>query len=110
MKISYKEKEYELKWSFRALMIYENIVKQSFNPKTITDVILFFYSILCASAKGETIVFDEFMDWVDDNPTSITQFSEWLSGVFTHQDVLSANEIDEDKAKEVLEEVDEGKN
>jgi len=110
MKIDYKGKNYELKWSFRALMIYENIVKKSFNPKTISDVIIFFYSVLCASAKGETIVFDEFMDWIDNNPTSITLFSEWLSGVFTHQDVLSGAEIDEDKAKEVLDEVEEGKN
>ena len=110
MKIDYKGKNYELKWSFRALMIYENIVKKSFNPKTISDVIIFFYSVLCASAKGDTIIFDEFMDLIDNNPTCITQFSEWLSSVFAHQEVLSGAEIDEEKANEVLEEVDEEKN
>lgn len=104
MKIIYKEKEYELKWSFRALMIYENITKQTFNPKTLSDVLIFFYSILCSSAKGDTIIFDEFMDWVDQNPTSITEFSQWLAGVFNMQQTMNAADISEDEAKEAQEE------
>jgi len=92
MNIEYKGKSYNLKWSFRALMIYENITKKSFSPKTISDVIIFFYSILCASAKGDTIQFDDFMNYVDENPQSIAEFSEWLRQVFESQNVLSPQE------------------
>jgi hypothetical protein len=32
MNVTIKEKEITLKYSFRALMIYENITQKSFNP------------------------------------------------------------------------------
>ena len=62
MNITYKEKEYELKYSFRSLMIYENITGQGFNPKTLSDLITFFYSLLVTAAKDELIDFNEFLD------------------------------------------------
>ena len=46
MKVTFNEKEYELKYSFRAYMIYENIMGKSFSPQGLTDMIVFFYSSL----------------------------------------------------------------
>lgn len=77
MKITYKEKEYELKYSFRALMIYENITQKSFQPKNLTDIITFFYSIVLSSAQ-EAIDFNEFIDWLDENVDELNKFSAWL--------------------------------
>ena len=82
MKFNYNGKDYELHYSFRSLMVYENIAKKSFNPKTITDILIFFYSVLCTSQKGETFDFDTFMDTVDSHPEYITQFSEWMQSTF----------------------------
>ena len=93
-------KEYQLKYSFRALMIYENITHKSFNPKTITDMIVFFYSIILASNKGCELMFEDFMDWIDDNPESVNDFSTWLTYVFTQQQEISPN----DNKKELTEE------
>lgn len=85
MTITIREKEITLKYGFRALMIYENITQKSFQPQGLSDVVTFFYSVLVASAKGENITFDEFLDWLDDNPTSLSQFSDWLTEVYNHQ-------------------------
>jgi len=93
-------KEYQLKYSFRALMIYENITHKSFNPKTITDMIVFFYSIILAANKGCELMFEEFMDWIDDNPESVNDFSTWLTQIFTQQQEISPV----DNKKELTEE------
>jgi len=96
-------KEYQLKYSFRALMIYENITHKSFNPKTITDMIVFFYSIILAANKGCELMFEEFMDWIDDNPESVNDFSTWLTHMFTQQQEISPvenkKELTEEESK-----------
>jgi hypothetical protein len=100
MKIKIKEKEIELKYSYRALMIYENIQKQSFNPKTLSDIIVFFYSVVVSSAKDRNILFDDFMDWLDENPNVITEFSNWLQSIFNMQATMSPDEQEKDDVKE----------
>lgn len=81
MKVIIKEEEIELKYSFRALMLFENIKGESFNPSTLTDILTFFYCIVIASKKDLNITFDDFMDWLDDNPYIVNDFSEWLSNI-----------------------------
>lgn len=95
MKFKYNEKEYELKYSFRALIIYENITKKNFNPTSISDIVIFFYSILCASGKGDIFDFNVFMDIIDDNPQLVTEFSEWLTSTLTMQNKISPVEEEE---------------
>lgn len=101
MNITIKEKTVSLKYSFRALMIYENITNKSFNPKGISDVVIFFYSVVVATTKDNTITFDDFLDWLDDNPTVINDFSVWLTGVFNAQSSLANKNIKVEAPKEV---------
>lgn len=100
MTIEINEKQYELKYSFRALMIYENITKKTFNPKTVSDMVVFFYSVVLAANKGCELLFDDFLDWIDANPTSITDFSKWLESIFTQQNEISpTTEVQEELSK-----------
>lgn len=101
MIFNYEGKDYELKYSFRAMMIYENITKKSFNPKTITDIIVFFYSILVSSGKGDSFEFDNFMEILDSQPEKLTEFSEWLTNIFTMNQQLSPvdTEVEEELKK-----------
>lgn len=94
MEITIKEKTISLKYSFRALMIYENITQKSFNPKGISDVVIFFYSVVVATTKDTTLSFDDFLDWMDANPTAINDFSIWLTNVFNAQSGLVGKEIE----------------
>lgn len=82
MKITYHEKEYELRYSFRALMIYENITGKSFQPQSLTDIIIFFYATLLGVTKDNPVKYDDFLDWLDENPAEVNNFSQWLMDVF----------------------------
>lgn len=101
MKVNFNNKTYTLKYSFRALMIYENITNHSFNPKGITDVVIFFYSVVVASAKDTNLSFDDFIEWLDENPTSINEFSAWLTDVFAQQASLVNTNINVEEQGEV---------
>lgn len=102
MEIVMNGKTISLKYSFRALMIYENITQKSFSPKGLSDVIVFFYSVVVSSSKNTTLSFDDFMDWLDENPTAVAEFSEWLSQVFAHQASMVNQDVKVEK-KEVEE-------
>lgn len=75
-------------------MIYENITQKNFNPQGLSDVITFFYSVVVASAKDSNLKFDEFIDWIDENPSSLNEFSQWLNDVYQHQ--MGISNIKED--------------
>lgn len=98
MIVKLKDKEVELKASFRAYMLYENITQKSFAPTTMTDVITFFYCILITSAKDYDFKYNEFLDMLDERPEYLTEFSEWLVDEFNKNTRLSPNES-EDKKK-----------
>lgn len=93
MEITINNNTVNLKYSFRALMIYENITNKSFNPKGISDVVIFFYSVVVATTKDNTITFDDFLDWLDEHPTAINDFSLWLTQVFNAQASLANKNI-----------------
>lgn len=90
----------ELKYSFRAMMIYEKITGESFNPKGITELMIYLYSIILASSKDITLSFDDFMNWIDDNPTVLNEFTVWLTSIINKNKVFSDKEetdtVDED--------------
>ena len=79
MKIKIKDLEIKLKNSFRSLVIYEAMTKKSFKPETITDVIVYFFSVISASANPQQVDWDDYMDWLDENPTAISEFQTWLT-------------------------------
>ena len=78
MTITIKDKTITLKKTFRSLIAYEQATKQSFNPSTITEIIMYFFCVVIASDMELELTYDDFMDWLDDNPTTLQEFSEWI--------------------------------
>lgn len=78
MKIQIKNTEVELKNKMRSLLIYEQITNKPFNPTTVTDMILYFYSVILACKSDIDLTFSELMDIIDENPSVYEQFNEWL--------------------------------
>ena len=78
MKIQIKNTEVELKNKMRSLLIYEQITNKPFNPTTVTDMILYFYSVILACEPSIDLTFSELMDIIDENPSVYEQFNEWL--------------------------------
>lgn len=81
MIINFKGKDIELKYSLRAMMMYENITDASFAPQSITDVLTFFYCIVVTSSKDYEIDFGDFIEYLDNNTTIINDFAIWMQNV-----------------------------
>lgn len=79
MTITIKDKQYTIKYTLRALFIYEQIKKEPFALKTITDYYLFFYCMLLASNPDIEITFDVFIDTLDESPEIATEMMAFLN-------------------------------
>ena len=89
MTIKIKNQEVELRYSMRALFQYENITGQSFNPKTLQDFCTFFYCVLVSSNKDLDLTFDEFVDYLDEDPSKMSEFASWLNSVMQKNNFLA---------------------
>lgn len=78
MVITIKDKTITLKRTFRSLIAYESATGKAFNPKTVTESIMYFYCVIIASDMELELTYDEFMDWLDENPTALQEFTQWL--------------------------------
>ena len=88
MNININDKEITLKYSLRAMMMYENVTNKTLNPSGITEVVTFFYCVVLASSKDYSLSFEDFMDWLDENPDTLKEFGEWLQAIFTNTNKL----------------------
>lgn len=79
MEITIKDKTYKVKYSLRALFIFEQIKKEPFALKTITDYYLFFYCMLLASDSSAELTFDDFIDTLDEHPEIATEMMSYLT-------------------------------
>lgn len=79
MKVTINNQEIILKNSFRALIAYEQITEKAFNPVTMTDMIIYFYSVVISSANLETpISLEDFISYLDENQGLLEEFSNGL--------------------------------
>ena len=100
MKVQILEREIELKATFRAYIIFENITGKSFQQlSTITDALTFFYATILGSAKTTDISFDDFLDFIDENPNIVIEFSEWMAGSNAVVEEASNNNVEKDDVK-----------
>lgn len=71
-------KEYKIKVTLRAMMIFEQITGKPFEIKDTMGEMLYFYSILLANNPDCNISFGIFIDELDENPELIAEFKEVL--------------------------------
>ena len=67
MKITINNKEYTVKYTNRALFVFEQITGKPFGIKTLLDNYLFFYSMILANKPDNPIDWDEFIDVLDND-------------------------------------------
>lgn len=101
MKIKLNEKEYELRYSFRMMMIYEQIAGKTLDWQHLTtqDLVILFYATVIATLqynKNSTpLKYDDFLNWIDDNGSDmlLVEFANWYAAAVTHQAELVNPEI-----------------
>lgn len=101
MKIKLNEKEYELRYSFRMMMIYEQIAGKTLDWQHLTtqDLVILFYATVIATLqynKNSTpLKYEDFLNWIDDNGSDmlLVEFANWYAEAVTHQAELVNPEI-----------------
>ena len=66
--ININGKDYKVKYSIRALFIFEQITGKAFKLETMLDSYIFYYSMILANNKDQVLQWDEFLDALDENP------------------------------------------
>lgn len=97
MDITIKDKTYKLKYTLRALFIYEQITGKVFEMKTITDEYLFFYCLLLANNPDTSLSFDELIDSMDEDMNLMLQYREFLNKEMQKQQQFLTNDSDKKK-------------
>lgn len=95
--ITINNTEYNVKYSIRALFIWEQITGKRFDVTTTMDSYLLFYSMILASNKGCTLTFDEFIDAVDEDPSIINN----LQGAYLNQSAVEKLTAVQEESKNV---------
>ena len=90
MTITINNKEVTLKKTFRSVIAYEQAMKKPFNPTTLSETIMYFYCVIISSDTELEITYDDFITWLDNNETSLKNFTEW---------VIKVNQIEDTTAK-----------
>lgn len=80
IKIKLGEKEYVVKKSMRALLLFEELTGKPMSKidDSLNNTITLFYCILKVANKDFNYTFDEFIDLIDENIDSINVFTEYL--------------------------------
>lgn len=97
MDITIKDKIYKLKYTLRALFIYEQITGKVFEMKTITDEYLFFYCLLLANNPDTSLSFDELIDSMDEDMNLMLQYREFLNKEMQKQQQFLTKDSDKKK-------------
>lgn len=91
MKLNFNGKEFDLRQSLRALVMYENITEKEFSPKNFTDILTYLYCIVISSSKDYTMSFDSFLNYLDENPNKLNELTAWLNSEFANNNIIKKN-------------------
>ena len=84
MKIKIKDKEVELKYMFKPEMYFETAAEKPFKGELTTDWILMFFSYIIATEGDGFIGYEEFIDYLSDNPLELYEFIYWYTEQMTN--------------------------
>lgn len=76
MKITINNKKYDVKYTIRGLFIFEQITGKAFEIKTLLDNYIFFYSLIVANNPDNPIMWDDFLDAIDNDKDLFAQLNK----------------------------------
>lgn len=98
MNIKIGENEYKLKYSIRALFLYERITGKSFEMLSLEDNVVFFYCILL-SQNPDFMTFEEFCDKIDDGDLDLQELNNFVAEQQQKQNELAKKRDEKNPGK-----------
>jgi hypothetical protein len=86
MEITINGESYKIRYTLRALFIFENITGKNFNVESSMEQFLFYYAILLANNPGMKMTFDEFIDACEPDAEGSTEIIKAFSDMLTAQE------------------------
>jgi hypothetical protein len=90
--ISINGTEYKVKYTIRALFMFEQITGKAFAISTLLDNYLFFYCMILANNPDNVLEWDNFLSALDENPELFKSLNDVVEqhqkdeDIFTHED------------------------
>lgn len=97
-KITINGKDYKIKYTLRALFIFEQITKKPFEMKSLLDNYVFFYSIILANNE-DILEWNEFIDALDSDPTIFQQINEAINQSTKVEEIIGGDDDGSDGQK-----------
>lgn len=99
MKIKIKNKEYQVKNTIRAMFVFEKIANKPFKIETLLDWYIYYYSMILANNSDCTLLFDEFINECDSNPSLIMDIQDYLTQQMNVSNQLAKEATEDEKKK-----------
>lgn len=96
--ITINDKNYELKYTLRALFIFERITGQAFSITNTMDQFLFYYCLILASNPDTELTFDEFIDACDKDKSISLKIADFVTKETTKQGQIEEETTEEKKS------------
>lgn len=97
MTITINNKEYKLKYTIRALFIFEQMTGKAFKIETLLDNYIFFYCVLLANNPDTVMDWDEFLDAVDSDSSLMEQLTRLLTDYQKKDNLFGGDDISGEK-------------
>jgi uncharacterized protein YktB (UPF0637 family) len=90
--------EYTIKYSIRALFLFESITGKPFAITSLFDNYIFLYCIILANNKNAVLSWDEYLDALDRDPEIIKQLNTIIKDHQKEEDIFTIEEdvVDDD--------------
>lgn len=84
--------EYVIKYTIRALFMWEQITGKPFKISTLLDNYIFFYCMLLANNKDKVLGWDTYLDALDNDTTLFGQMTEIVNKAEEEKKVFDNSE------------------
>ena len=101
MIIHFDNKEIEYRFTFKADMIYEQIMDKSFTGNTETEWLVYFYSNYLSLTNDYELSLEDFISKLDETPVALYEFIGFYTKVQTNQMKLLPKEKEDNSKKKV---------
>lgn len=91
--------EYKVKYTLRALFIFEQITGKPFQIVTLTDNYLFFLSMILANNPDCKLDWDSFIEAIDNDPDLAVQLSKVIESYQKKEDLFDSEDSETGEKK-----------
>lgn len=91
--------DYNVKYTIRALFIFEQITGKAFVISTLLDNYIFFYSMILANNPDNVLDWNDFIDALDSDPSIFKQLNDIVETEEKKQKLLGEEQKDDEVKK-----------